>query len=37
MEAHITEWLNLLVRWIHFIVGVHGLGHHSISTGLKII
>jgi len=26
MEAHITEWLNLLVRWIHFIVGVAWIG-----------
>ncbi|MEM7293518.1 MAG: urate hydroxylase PuuD, partial [Pseudomonadota bacterium] len=26
MEAHITEWLNLLIRWIHFIVGVAWIG-----------
>ena len=26
MEAHIAEWLNLLVRWIHFIVGVAWIG-----------
>ena len=26
MEAHIQEWLNLLVRWIHFIVGVAWIG-----------
>ncbi|MEM7207647.1 MAG: urate hydroxylase PuuD [Pseudomonadota bacterium] len=26
MEAHIVEWLNLLVRWIHFIVGVAWIG-----------
>ncbi len=26
MEAHISEWLNLLVRWIHFIVGVAWIG-----------
>ena len=25
-EAHIAEWLNLLVRWIHFIVGVAWIG-----------
>jgi uncharacterized membrane protein len=26
MEAHIAEWLNLLVRWIHFIIGVAWIG-----------
>ena len=26
MEAHIAEWLHLLVRWIHFIVGVAWIG-----------
>ena len=26
IEAHIHEWLNLLVRWIHFIVGVAWIG-----------
>ena len=26
MEAHIHEWLNLLVRWVHFIVGVAWIG-----------
>ncbi len=26
METHIAEWLNLLVRWIHFIVGVAWIG-----------
>ncbi len=26
MEAHIVEWLNLLVRWIHFIIGVAWIG-----------
>ena len=26
MEAHIAEWLNLLVRWVHFIVGVAWIG-----------
>ncbi|MEE9327210.1 MAG: urate hydroxylase PuuD [Cocleimonas sp.] len=26
MEAHIAEWLSLLVRWIHFIVGVAWIG-----------
>lgn len=26
MEAHIHEWANLLVRWIHFIVGVAWIG-----------
>ncbi len=26
MEAHIVEWLNLLVRWIHFIVGIAWIG-----------
>ena len=26
MEAHIVEWLNLSVRWIHFIVGVAWIG-----------
>ncbi len=26
MEAHIHEWLNLLVRWIHFIVGIAWIG-----------
>eukprot|EP00494_Astrolonche_serrata_P027117 UN27380 len=26
MESHITEWLNLLIRWIHFIVGVAWIG-----------
>ena len=25
-EAHIHEWMNLLVRWIHFIVGVAWIG-----------
>ena len=26
MENHIYEWLNLLIRWIHFIVGVAWIG-----------
>ena len=26
MESHIVEWLNLLIRWIHFIVGVAWIG-----------
>ena len=26
MEAHIHEWLNLAVRWIHFIVGIAWIG-----------
>lgn len=26
MEAHIAEWLNLLIRWIHFIIGVAWIG-----------
>jgi len=26
MEAHIHEWINLLIRWIHFIVGVAWIG-----------
>ncbi len=26
MEAHIHEWTNLLIRWIHFIVGVAWIG-----------
>ena len=26
MESHIHEWLNLLIRWIHFIVGVAWIG-----------
>ena len=26
MEHHIYEWLNLLLRWIHFIVGVAWIG-----------
>lgn len=26
MEAHIIEWLNLLIRWIHIIVGVAWIG-----------
>lgn len=26
MEAHIHEWTNLLVRWIHFIVGTAWIG-----------
>ncbi len=26
MEAHVHEWLNLLVRWIHFIVGIAWIG-----------
>jgi uncharacterized membrane protein len=26
LEAHIHEWLNLLVRWIHFIVGIAWIG-----------
>ena len=26
MEAHIADWLNLLVRWIHFIIGVAWIG-----------
>ena len=26
MEAHIHEWLNLLIRWIHFIVGIAWIG-----------
>ncbi len=26
MESHIIEWLNLLVRWVHFIVGVAWIG-----------
>ena len=26
MEAHAHEWLNLLLRWIHFIVGIAWIG-----------
>jgi len=26
IESHIYEWVNLLVRWIHFIVGVAWIG-----------
>lgn len=26
MEGHVHEWLNLLVRWIHFIVGIAWIG-----------
>ncbi|WP_223787183.1 urate hydroxylase PuuD [Marinicella meishanensis] len=26
MEAHITEWLNLSVRWIHIITGIAWIG-----------
>lgn len=26
MEAHLTEWLNLTVRWIHMIVGIAWIG-----------
>jgi uncharacterized membrane protein len=26
MDAHVTEWLNLVVRWIHFITGVAWIG-----------
>ena len=26
MEAHLTEWLNLSIRWIHMIVGIAWIG-----------
>ncbi len=26
MEAHVSEWLNLLLRWTHFIVGIAWIG-----------
>lgn len=26
MDPHITEWLNLAIRWIHMIVGVAWIG-----------
>ena len=26
MESHVHEWVNLLLRWIHFIVGVAWIG-----------
>ncbi len=26
MEAHLTEWLNLTIRWIHMIVGIAWIG-----------
>ncbi len=26
MEAHLTEWLNLVARWIHVIVGIAWIG-----------
>lgn len=26
MEAYIVEWLNLLARWVHFIVGIAWIG-----------
>ncbi|MCB1654404.1 MAG: urate hydroxylase PuuD, partial [Pseudomonadales bacterium] len=26
MEAHLMEWLNLSVRWIHMITGVAWIG-----------
>lgn len=26
MESHLFEWINLLLRWIHFIVGVAWIG-----------
>ncbi|MGB0808648.1 MAG: urate hydroxylase PuuD, partial [bacterium] len=26
MEAHVHEWLNLVVRWIHMITGIAWIG-----------
>ncbi|MHB1372207.1 MAG: urate hydroxylase PuuD, partial [Pseudomonadaceae bacterium] len=26
MDAHLTEWLNLGIRWIHMIVGIAWIG-----------
>ena len=26
MQAYIIDWLNLLVRWLHFIVGIAWIG-----------
>ncbi len=26
MEAYITDWLNLLVRWLHMIAGIAWIG-----------
>ena len=26
MEAHLTEWLNLGIRWIHMITGIAWIG-----------
>ena len=26
MEAHLLEWLNLSVRWVHMITGVAWIG-----------
>ncbi|TBU98064.1 urate hydroxylase PuuD [Stutzerimonas kirkiae] len=26
MEAHLTEWLNLSIRWVHMIVGIAWIG-----------
>lgn len=39
MEAYITEWAGLLVRWIHVIAAIAWIGHaflfHSFEHGLK--
>lgn len=39
MEAYVTEWLSLLVRWIHVIAAIAWIGHaflfHSFEHGLK--
>ena len=26
MEAYLADWLNLLVRWLHFITGIAWIG-----------
>ncbi|MEM9491807.1 MAG: urate hydroxylase PuuD, partial [Myxococcota bacterium] len=39
MESYITEWLSLLVRWIHVIAGIAWIGHaflfHSFEHRLR--
>lgn len=39
MESYITEWLSLIVRWIHVIAGIAWIGHaflfHSFEHGLR--
>src|SRR5215468_2943314 len=33
MDPNVSEWLNLIFRWIHVLAGVMWIGHHWFRWG----